>query len=218
MTECDGSNAIDSNNTMGAQCCLEGSEWNGTTCELCPQGKYGVGFGANARCVECHLEENESKCRIPGRTVLPATCGYTDTMCMDVAASIASCTCPADTELDVSIDACIPCPEGQTRPDIEEERGLDTLGNYSNWEAQQGRCSVPDSEGPALQIIIPVAAIVFLIVGALIFIVLKQRNTIKYHTRDVINAPRDGTIAFVFTDIEGSTALWDTSKSTSEWL
>ncbi|KAL7543963.1 hypothetical protein ACHAWF_007487 [Thalassiosira exigua] len=213
-TECDGSNAIDGNNTMGPLCCLEGTEWNGTACELCPRGKYGSGLGADARCVECHLEENDGECRITGRTVIPATCGYNITRCMNVEASIAECACPADTELDDKIDACVSCPEGQVRPDTKDPRGVVTIGDYQAWEAQQGRCFVPEDEGPPLQIIIPVAVIVGLLVLGLIFIVARQRHTIKYHTRDVNNAPRSGTIAFAFTDIEGSTALWDISKST----
>lgn len=46
----------------------------------------------------------------------------------------------------------------------------------------------------------------------LTFVVLKQRHTIKYHTRDVNNAPTTGTIALIFTDVEGSTKLWDLNK------
>lgn len=81
------------------------------------------------------------------------------------------------------------------------------------WESQQGKCDVPEEEGPPLHIIIPVAVVVGLLIVALAFIVLRQRHTIKHQTRDVNNAPRDGKIAIVFTDIEESTALWDTSKN-----
>jgi Adenylate cyclase, family 3 (some proteins contain HAMP domain) len=44
------------------------------------------------------------------------------------------------------------------------------------------------------------------------FIVAKQRRTIKFQTREVSNAPKTGTIALVFTDIEGSTVLWEMDK------
>ena len=44
------------------------------------------------------------------------------------------------------------------------------------------------------------------------FIVAKQRHTIKFQTREVNNAPKTGTIALIFTDIEGSTILWEMDK------
>ena len=31
-------------------------------------------------------------------------------------------------------DVCTACPEGMVRPDLALESGLDTLGNYSEWE------------------------------------------------------------------------------------
>mmetsp|Transcript_2561 Transcript_2561/g.4800 ORF Transcript_2561/g.4800 Transcript_2561/m.4800 type:complete len:860 (-) Transcript_2561:460-3039(-) len=43
-------------------------------------------------------------------------------------------------------------------------------------------------------------------------IVAKQRRTIKFQTREVNNAPKTGTIALIFTDIEGSTVLWEMDK------
>jgi len=46
----------------------------------------------------------------------------------------------------------------------------------------------------------------------LTLVVLKQRHTIKFHTREITNAPTTGTIVLLFTDIEGSTNLWDTDK------
>ena len=46
----------------------------------------------------------------------------------------------------------------------------------------------------------------------LTLVVLKQRHTIKFHTREIMNAPTTGTIVLLFTDIEGSTNLWDTDK------
>ena len=54
-------------------------------------------------------------------------------------------------------------------------------------------------------------AVLFIILIAALF---KQRHTIKYKTRDVDTAPKTGTIALIFTDVESSTSLWDSSKTT----
>ena len=62
-------------------------------------------------------------------------------------------------------------------------------------------------------IIITVIAIVSIVIVGLVALVLKQQHTIKYKTRDVNNAPREGQVVIIFTDIEGSTALWDASKT-----
>ena len=204
-TECD-----DMNNT-GAECCITGSQWNGTDCEFCDMGEYGVGIGVDARCLACPADQ----CTISGLNILPPTCGGI-TGCIDVDTAIADCTCPVDTVKDPKTDSCMPCPEGQVRPDIEESRGIETLGNYSMWEAEQGVCTIAPRDGPPLNIIIPVVVIVALLILGLVYIVFRQRHVIKYKTRDVNSAPLDATIAIVFTDIEGSTALWDSSKSTMQ--
>ena len=134
-TECDDS--------VSSECCLQGLVWNGTSCESCPTGTYGVGFGATAQCVEC-----PSDCTIPGMNTLPATCGRI-TGCVDVENSLASCSCPKDTVKSLDTDVCTACPEGMIRPDLALERGLDTLGNYSAWELQQGNsCKIPEEELP----------------------------------------------------------------------
>lgn len=201
-TECD-------NDEGGAACCLEGSQWNGTACQLCSMGTYGVGFGSDAQCVECPTDQ----CTIPGKNVLPPTCAGM-TGCVDVERSLADCACPVDSAIDYETATCLTCPEGQVRPEVEEKRGLDTLGNYTAWEAQQGTCVVPKDQGPPLKIIIPVTVAAVLIIIGLIYVVIKQNHAIKYHTRDLANAPLDGTIAIVFTDVEGSTSLWEMSKDT----
>ena len=59
-----------------------------------------------------------------------------------------------------------------------------------------------------LSVTIPIGILAIL----LTIVVAKQRHTIKYHTRDVRNAPKVGTVAIIFTDIEDSTALWETNK------
>lgn len=193
---------------VGADCCITGSQWNGTACEFCSMGSYGVGIGVDAECVACP----EDQCTIPGLNILPSTCGGI-TGCIEVDTSIAQCACPENTELDPETDSCVACPEGQIRPDIEQPRDVSTLGNYSVWEAEQGTCELAPVDGPPLQIIIPVVVVVALLIIGLVYIVHRQRHVIKYKTRDVKSAPQDGTIAIVFTDIEGSTALWDRSKS-----
>lgn len=201
-TECDGNNT-------GAECCITGSGWNGTDCEFCSWGYYGVGMGIDATCEVCPADE----CTIPGLNILPSTCGNV-TGCNDVDASIAACSCPADTIKNPDTDNCVACPEGQVRPDTEQPpRDVSTIGNYSVWEEEQGLCEVAPRIGPRLEIIISVVVIVALLLLGLMYVVYHQRNVIKYKTRDVKTAPQDGTIAIVFTDIEGSTALWDRSKS-----
>lgn len=72
----------------------------------------------------------------------------------------------------------------------------------------------PSTASARLEIIIPVVVVISLLILGLIALVVKQQHIIKYKTRDINNAPRDGLVALVFTDIEGSTALWDASKST----
>ena len=84
-TECD-----DVNNT-GAECCITGSQWNGTDCEFCDMGEYGVGIGVDARCLACPADQ----CTIPELTILPPTCGGI-TGCIDVDTAIADCTIHMD--------------------------------------------------------------------------------------------------------------------------
>ena len=71
----------------------------------------------------------------------------------------------------------------------------------------------PPTSTTQWNIIIPVIVCVGLLIIGLVALVLKQQHTIKFKTRDVNNAPRDGQVAIIFTDIEGSTALWDASKT-----
>jgi class 3 adenylate cyclase len=56
--------------------------------------------------------------------------------------------------------------------------------------------------------LIPILVVLF----GLILLVIKQRHTIKYKTRDVEAAPTSGLITIIFTDIDGSTLLWDSAK------
>jgi len=201
-TECDG--------LRMPGCCQEGTQWNGTACALCPMGTYGIGSGADARCEDCPTDA----CVIPGRELVPPSCGGI-TGCCDIDESLAMCSCPEHSSKDPATDTCVACPEGQARPDIAEERGVDTLGNYTAWEETQGICAPhQDDDGAPLSIVIPVVVVVGLLIAGLAYLVVKQHHTIKYRTRDVITAPKDGIVALVFTDIEGSTALWDASKDT----
>ena len=199
QTECD-------KNNTGAECCNTGSEWNGTACEFCSMGNYGIGMGVDAKCKACPADQ----CTIPGLNMLPPTCAEV-TGCVNVETSIAACTCPENSVKGPDTDSCMACPNGQVRPDTEQPRTVRTIGNYTAWEEEQGVCEIG---GLPLNIIIPVAVAVALLILGLSYVINRQRNVIKYKTRDVKRAPQDGTIAIVFTDIEGSTALWDRSKST----
>jgi multiple sugar transport system substrate-binding protein len=53
---------------------------------------------------------------------------------------------------------------------------------------------------------------ILIILIVLIVLVIKQRHTIKYKTRDVEAAPTSGLITIIFTDIDGSTQLWDAAR------
>jgi class 3 adenylate cyclase len=202
-SECDG----DQEGVPNAECCLEGSEWNRTMCKSCPFGTYGVGSGVNAKCISCPTDE----CSVLGLNMIPITCGGL-TGCVNVEGSLAECSCPTDSNLDYETDTCAPCTTGQVRPDIDQLRGIDTLGDYAKWEEVQGTCS--KQKNPPFWTIFSVLSVCIVIIVGLTMLVWRQRRVIKYHTRDVNNAPRNGTIAIVFTDIEGSTALWEISKTT----
>lgn len=131
-TECD--------TLQAAECCHEGTQWNGTACVSCPMGTYGIGSGVDARCEACPSDT----CTIPGRNLVPPTCvGITG--CASVEASVAMCACPgSDTERDPLSDACMVCPAGQYRPDVGVTRGVETIGNYKAWELEQGVCAPPE--------------------------------------------------------------------------
>ena len=164
QTECDFEFVENSNNQTHhkKECCHLGTEWSGTSCEPCPVATYGEGSGINARCLPCPTSE----CSIPGRLVVPFTCsGYTE--CLDVKASLAQCSCPVDTMKDPLTDACMECPDGQVRPDsnLRLQRGMDTIGNYSAWELQQGVCRIKEIKDYTLYIVGGVVAALILFVG-----------------------------------------------------
>ena len=74
-----------------------------------------------------------------------------------------------------------------------------------------GLPQIVDKNDSFLRMIAIPFVVVFILLVAVVF---KQRYTIKYRTRDVASAPKTGDIVLIFTDVEGSTALWDSSKST----
>jgi hypothetical protein len=202
-TECDDS-------SQGAKCCLTGTQWNGTTCELCPTHTFGIGMGADARCGVCP----EVDCSKPDRVAIPTAC-LGAKVCQNVEESIEVCACSENSLKDPETDSCTLCPEGQVRPDIATNRNIESLGNYSLWENEQGLCvplPVENYDAP-LEIIAPIVVVSGLLISLLAFFVVRQRNIIVYQTRDVKNAPKEGLVALVFTDIQGSTALWDRSKT-----
>ena len=208
--------------TSRPECCLEGSQWNAETgrCLPCKLGFYGVGSGLAAECVACPT----NACTIgdsvnSNSNLLPATCSGI-TGCADPVESIAQCSCGEDQFRDNRDDVCAPCPDGQIRPDFGISRSMDTLGNYSLWEDIQGTCRVKDATvifnnaAPPLNIIIPVSIVVALLIFVMTCVIYRMNQTIKYRTRDVDNAPTAGLVGLIFTDIEGSTALWDEDKTT----
>ena len=222
QTPCDDSAIGDS--ISRPECCREGSKWNADTgrCLPCKVGFYGVGSGLAAECVACPtnaciLGDSENS----NSNLLPATCSGI-TGCADPAESLAQCTCGEDqVKLDLT-DGCVLCPGGQMRPDLGISRPMDTLGNYSLWEEIQGICQNNpatviinnESSPPPLSIIIPVCVFVALLLAAMTYVIYRMNQTIKYRTRDVNNAPTTGLVGLLFTDIEGSTALWDEDKTT----
>ena len=116
-------------------CCHVGTEWNGTACQSCPYGTYGTGLGITAKCIACPTDS----CVIPGLNVLPATCSGIAS-CEHVEEEIATCACPVNMTKNEATDACVPCPEGQVRPETSFQRDVTSLGNYSAWEEEQGLC------------------------------------------------------------------------------
>jgi len=69
---------------------------------------------------------------------------------------------------------------------------------------------ISDKKDLIRNIVIPVVSVLFLVLVGIVFM---QRHTIKHKTRDVEKAPKTGTVVLIFTDVEGSTLLWDSSKS-----
>ena len=126
QTRCDGVKRED--------CCATGAVWNGSDCNPCARGTYVVRRRGLAECVECPASGF-----LPGLSLLPATCsGFVGIGSND---SVARCACPANTVKDSATDACLGCPAGQERKS-DVVRSIDTLGNYTAWELQQGKCSL----------------------------------------------------------------------------
>jgi len=125
----------DCDNLKSASCCAGGTEWNGTACVACSKGKYGVGVGTAAKCEPCPA--GPAACHIPSRSVVPATCSGITGCATNT--SISACACPVDFAKDKDSDACARCPDGQERK-AQVERTVDSLGNYTAWELQQGLC------------------------------------------------------------------------------
>jgi len=161
QTSCD----LDNNTTMKhKECCHSGTEWNGMSCEPCRNGTYGTGSGLTAECVACPTDT----CVIPGISVLPATCSGI-TGCVDMDTNLAACSCPANFMKDPATDSCAACSDGQVRPDNGVQRSIDSIGNYSVWEAQQGVCFVEQVKDntPLIAAMVVVGVLLFLCAGLL---------------------------------------------------
>lgn len=128
------------------ECCHSGTQWNGTACAYCPEGMYGIGSGLSAQCVACPTDS----CTIEGLNHVPATCSAV-TNCPRTEEELQQCSCPVDTARSVETDACVPCAEGQIRPDTPFQRDITSLGNYTEWELQQGTCFVEKVKADPLE-------------------------------------------------------------------
>uniref|UniRef100_A0A6S8IT67 guanylate cyclase n=1 Tax=Amphora coffeiformis TaxID=265554 RepID=A0A6S8IT67_9STRA len=179
-TECD--LAGDPSSHFNQECCHSGTAWNGTACDPCGEGTYGVGHGRDARCEPCPTDA----CVIPGLNLLPATCsGYTG--CVDVEASVAACACPVDTMKDHITDACIPCSDGTIRPDHHGvHRGVESIDNYTLWEEQQGICFIPEVEDMTTMIVLMAALGAVALIGGL-WVLHRQQALAKADAMWTIN-------------------------------
>lgn len=124
-----------------SECCAEGFHWSNRSCVslVCAAGTYALGKGTQARCAICPPSCSTADLSFLSRG-LPSTC-LDATKCQKVDDSIARCACPVDHVKSPATDACVACPSGQNRPS-EVQRTVDSLGNYSKWEREQGVCVV----------------------------------------------------------------------------
>jgi serine/threonine protein kinase len=151
------------------------------TCETCPFGQYGAGAGAEAECTACPADV----CTIEGLDITPATCvGITG--CVDIESNLAKCSCPIDSVKDATTDVCTECPQGQVRQDHPDfpVRTLDTLGNYSVWEEQQGICIVSREGSDSAVLIGVIAALVVVVVAFIVVLIISVKKR-KHEEGDV---------------------------------
>ena len=188
--------SCDDESTPRWECCSLGTQWNGTSCQVCPHGTYGTGIGTTAECLECPTDV----CVIPGLNVVPATCSGI-TGCADIEAGLTECSCEENTEKDPTTDACTPCPQGQIRAPTLQSRGIDTLGNYTLWEIEQGVCVVDDEDNKnttPMIVGLASAGVLALVVVALLW--LRQRakaNSLALWTIDKNEIHYDDPVAVI---------------------
>jgi class 3 adenylate cyclase len=102
--------------------------------------------------------------------------------------------CDANTRWSPSIYTCVECEAGTEAP---------AGGSLS--------CQPLPVEDKTTLIALGIALPLLLILGIVAIIVIaKRQSDLAGNVRDVANAPRDGTIALMFTDVQDSTKLWST--------
>jgi hypothetical protein len=145
-----------------AECCRAGQQWNGTVCAACESGKYGIGSGVAAECVECPA----GTCVITGLTKLPITC--TVDCVNDIEAAYADCDC-APYGFKTEGDICAPCSEGYFmppgRPRTSADYATDENQNYL-WQGFDGSlCEKDDTDVRVLFYIAVVFGSFFVVVA-----------------------------------------------------
>ena len=135
-TGCDGNATRD--------CCATGSSWNGTGCVQCAQGTYSDGEHNSSACLPCPTGCDVKGLWKNGRTVVPRTC-LNVTGCSSRDVSIAKCVCKSNSVRNSNTHACTDCPAGMNQSS-EITRKVDSLGNYTRWELQQGVCKVKSQD------------------------------------------------------------------------
>lgn len=91
-----------------------------------------------------------------------------------------------------SLGTCVACPPGRMQP----VPGSVTCEPIS-----------PASDPLVIAIVVPIAVVLVVVAVVLVCIVLAKARSDQ---RDVANAPKEGKVTFLFTDIQDSTMLWST--------
>ena len=76
------------------------------------------------------------------------------------------------------LKVCNSCPEGQIRPD-NSVRSIDSLGNYSLWEHQQGVCEIyqeSNNYAVLIGVIAGVCALLLIVILSLVWFIHSRRK------------------------------------------
>eukprot|EP00672_Neobodo_designis_P018222 CAMPEP_0174828918 /NCGR_PEP_ID=MMETSP1114-20130205/1607_1 /TAXON_ID=312471 /ORGANISM="Neobodo designis, Strain CCAP 1951/1" /LENGTH=1021 /DNA_ID=CAMNT_0016062651 /DNA_START=100 /DNA_END=3165 /DNA_ORIENTATION=+ len=103
-------------------------------------------------------------------------------------------SCPTDTYWEAAIYTCVACPDGTRAP-------------AGGARSCQPAAASDKTTVIALAVVLPLLVVIAVIAVA---IGMKRQSDLSASVRDVANAPREGTITIMFTDIQDSTKLWST--------